>query len=184
MPSKRRDDPDEIEAERPAQPLLDEPKPEPQSTVAVAVHRDRLGEVLKDVPDPDRAPEFTDPHAQLTKALGARYWTSDKVFDWARRATGERLRFTRYYFRQFGLERHVIVDIFAAENQATAKEIALKQEAIRKENEQRAASQRHPTIGYLPTIRGAFISEDAIAAVKRGEVLDLIDLKKHDGLIA
>jgi hypothetical protein len=152
---------------------------------AVAIHRDRLSDVVRDVPDRDRAPEPYDPHAALTKALGARFWATDKVFDWARRQTGERLRFTRYYFRQFGLDRHVLVDIFAAVNAATEKEIALKQQAIRAENERRASSKSaQPLIGYLPTIRGAFIPEETIEAVKRGEVLDLIDRARHEGVIS
>lgn len=181
MPNKRKDEPDDKVIAAPE--LQQAVKPEPQSTVPVAVHRDRLGEIARDVPDRDRPPEVTDTHAALTKALGARYWATDKVFDWVRRPTGERLRFTRYYFRQFGLDRHVLIDIFADVNPSNAKEIALKQAAIRKENEQRSA-QRQPTIGYLPTIRGAFVSEEMIAAVKRGEVLELTDRTQHDGVIA
>ena len=117
----------------------------------------------------DRGPDAADSLAAITKAIGARHWASNMIFDWARDPMGSRFRFTRWYMREL-----VIVDVFAAPNDVNKRDAQRKRAAIERENERRAQSGQAP-IGYLPVVRGAMIAYDAFERAKRGEVLEMIE---------
>lgn len=105
----------------------------------------------------------------LTARIGARFWATNKRFDWALRPDRHHYEFTRWYFQQ-----HVLVDVWANSNASSRKECAHKKACVDAENVRRAQKGEAP-IGYLPVVRGALIAEEAFERVLRGETLELIE---------
>lgn len=141
-------------------------------------------------PDGRETMGFDKPHVRvdsldpLTEALGTRFYRVSPIFDWCRKGMynisppGEldsrpRHTFTRWYFQV-----RVLVDIFESASPTVMREVAEKSEAL---YSQVTATEPTP-IGYLPVVRGAFVSPGIIASALRGSVLPLQEKRTSYGV--
>lgn len=121
----------------------------------------------------------------LTEALGTKHYRTTPIFDWCRKGlwntapvgdldSRPRHTFTRWYFQV-----RVLVDIFSSGTPAVYREIEEKARAIHERG--LVEGQR---IGYLPIVRGAFVSESAITSALGGGILHLQDKRNVLGVSA
>jgi hypothetical protein len=112
----------------------------------------------------------------VTQRLGARFWATNKRFDWALNASRHHYEFTRYYFEQL-----LLVDVWPNSNPSARKESERKRACVDAENERRVKAGMKP-IGFISIVRGAVISDDAFARGLQGETIPLIE-RASEGLL-
>lgn len=113
----------------------------------------------------------------VTKYLNARFWATNKRFEWAKDARGYHFEFTRFYF-----EQNVIVDVWPRTNNGTRTEAEKKRACIEAENAKRLDRKEEP-IGYLSFVRGAIVPNEAFDRAMAGEALPLIE-RATEGVLA
>jgi hypothetical protein len=138
---------------------------------AVAISGDRVRGHAASQPPP------RDSLGTVTARLGARYWATNKRFEWALNSVGHHYEFTRYYFEQF-----VLVDVWARSNNSTRKEAQAKRAVVEAENQKRIKLGEKP-IGYLSFVRGSIVPEQAFDDALAGKTLALIE-RASEGVLA
>jgi hypothetical protein len=105
----------------------------------------------------------------VTARLGARFWATNKRFDWAIDAFRHHFEFTRFYF-----EQNVLVDVWPRMNGGTRKEAEKKRACIDAENAARIKRGDEP-IGYISFVRGSTVPDSAFNDALAGKTMDLIE---------
>jgi hypothetical protein len=114
-------------------------------------------------------PPYRDSMRATSQRLGARFWATNKRFEWARAANLHHYEFTRYYFEEL-----VLVDVWPNANPSARKEVEKKRACVDAENERRVERKEKP-IGYLPIVRGAIVSDECFDAALNGQTFALIE---------
>ena len=122
-------------------------------------------------------PPPPDSLAAVTARLGARYWTTNKRFDWALAPNRHHYEFTRYYFEQL-----VILDVWESANPSARRESERKRACVDAENVRRVGLGQKP-IGLLSIVRGAVAGDEHFEAAMRGETMDLIERVPEGALV-
>jgi hypothetical protein len=108
----------------------------------------------------------------LTQRLGCKWFVDGARFDWCREGSmnlnpsGELDSRNRHVFTRWYQMDRIIVDVFRNDSDRVRREIAEKIAAI-----EAHAKKDGVRLGYLPCVRGAFVPDEVIAAVKRGEIV-------------